>query len=114
MITIGTVNSVGHATDYNYELDDRQELVKTVAGAVAVDPWNGSRVATGDVVSCKATFSAADASTVKGWWASRTKKNVTLDNGESISNARIVVRQISFLEGFWTGYVSLGLEFWRV
>ena len=44
MIQIGTgqtiVKSVGHADNYNYDFDDRQQIVKTVNCAVAIDPWN--------------------------------------------------------------------------
>ena len=78
MVQIGTIRSVGHAENYNYEFDDRQEIVKTVKGAVVVDPWGGSKVADGDVVSFAATFSTANANTIRGWWASRTKQTVVL------------------------------------
>ena len=114
MITIGTVKSRGKGENYNFEFDDRQELVKTINGAVVVDPWNGSRVSDGDVVSVTAMFSVADATTIRGWWASRTKKNVTLDDGSTISNARIIVRKIEFVTLYETRYVKLGLEFWKV
>lgn len=114
MVTIGTVHSVGHAENYNYEFDDRQELVKTVNGAVAVDPWDGARVSDGDVVSFEAKFSISDASTVQGYWGSRTRVTVTLDDGSTISNARIIVRQIKPLEGFYSSYKSLSIEVWRV
>lgn len=110
----GFVKSIGRGTDYSYTLDDRQELVQTVNGAVAVDGWNGARFADGDVVACKCTFTKTDAETVRSWWARRVKKKVTLDNGEVIDEARILVRQIGILEGFWTGYQSLSLEFWKV
>lgn len=114
MIQIGNIKSIGHATDYSYTLDDRQELVKTVGGAVAIDPWNGTRLADGDIVSLSAIFTMTDASTVKGYWAARTRQNVTLDDGSTITNARIIIRQITPLEGFWTGYTKLGIELWRV
>lgn len=114
MVQIGNIKSIGHATDYSYEPDDRQELVKTVGGAVAVDPWGGTRVSDGDVLTLTAIFANADATTVQGYWATRTRQNVTLDDGSTINNARIIVRQITPLEGFWTGYRKLGLEFWKV
>ena len=114
MIQIGTVKSIGKAENYGFEFDDRQELVKTVNGAVVVDAWNGSRVAAGDVVTCTATFTVADATTVRGWWATRTKKNVTLDDNSTISNARILIRGIEFIKLFERKYCKLQLEFWRV
>lgn len=118
MIQIGTgqtiVKSVGHADNYNYDFDDRQQIVKTVNGAVAIDPWNDSRVADGDVISFTALFTVADAETVKSWWASRTKRNVTLDDGSTISGARIVVRGIEYVSLYYGKYVRLKLEVWRV
>lgn len=114
MVQIGTIRSVGHAENYNYEFDDRQEIVKTVKGAVVVDPWGGSKVADGDVVSFAATFSTANANTIRGWWASRTKQTVVLDDGATIVNARIVVRGIEPVVLFWKKYVKLRLEIWRV
>lgn len=113
-VQIGTVKSIGHAENYSYEFDDRQEVVKTIRGAVVVDPWAGSRVADGDVVSFQATFASADAASIKSWWASRTKQNVTLDDGSTISNGRIVVRGIDYIDCFWTKYVKLRLEIWKV
>ena len=113
-IQIGTVKSIGKATNYSFDYDDRQNLVKTVQGAVAIDAWDGSRVSAGVVVSCSANFTKADANTIKGWWASRTKKNITLDNGDTISNARILVRGQEMIEGFESSYIKLKLEFWKV
>lgn len=116
MVQIGTVKSKGKAENYNFEFDDRQELVKTIGGAVVVDAWNGSRVShtDGDVVQFTALFSSADASTIKNWWATRTKQNVTLDDGTAISNARILVRGIEMVDLFETRFVKLRLEVWRV
>lgn len=114
MVQIGSIKSIGHATDYSYNLDDRQELVKTVGGAVAVDPWGGTRISDGDIVSFSAIFTSSDASTVQGYWSNRTRQNVTLDDGTTITNGRIIVRQITLLEGFWSGYKKLGLEVWKV
>lgn len=114
MIQIGTVKSIGKAENYGFEFDDRQELVKTVNGAVVVDGWDGNRVANGDAVTCTALFTTADATTIRSWWASRTKKNVTLDDNSTISNARIIVRGIEFVRLFEKKYCKLNLEFWRV
>ena len=113
-IQIGTVKSIGKAENYNWTYDDRQTLVKTVNGAVAVDAWSGSRGADGDIVSCSANFSTADATSVLSWWTSRTKKNITLDDGSTISNARILVRGKQMIEGFESKYIKLNLEFWKV
>lgn len=113
-VQIGTVKSIGRAERYNFDFDDRQTLVKTVQGAVAIDAWSGSRVNTGDVVSCVAQYTVADASTIIGWWTSRTKKNVTLDDGSTISNARILVRGKELIDGLESKFIKLSLEFWKV
>lgn len=107
-------NSVGKGKDYNYELDDRQQLVKTVNGAVAIDGWDGSRADYGDVVSVSAVFANADAEIVKGYWSNRTLVTVVLDNNETISNARIIVKNIKFPDLFEKKYQELNLEIWRV
>ena len=114
MVTIGNVKSINHAESYSYNLDDRQELVKTINGAVVVDPWEGVRNNVGDVLSFDATFSASDSAYVRALWAARQKVTVILDTGETISNARIVVRQIKFIERYWGKYETLTLEIWRV
>ena len=114
MIQIGTIKSIGKADRYGFDYDDRQTLVKTINGAVAIDGFSGSRISAGDVVSCSAIFVKADANTIIGWWTSRTKKNITLDDGSTINNARILVRGKEFPEGFEGKYVKLNLEFWKV
>lgn len=113
-VQIGNIKSLGRAENYSFEFDDRQEIVKTINGAVAVDPWEGSRVATGDVVSFDATFSFADAQTIRSWWAARTKKTVVLDDDTTISNARIIVRGIENVNLFWKKFVKLRIEIWKV
>lgn len=114
MVQIGTVKSKGKAENYNFEFDDRQELVKTIGGAVVVDAWDGTRVNDADTIQFTALFSSADASTIKGWWGNRTKQNVTLDDGTTINNARILVRGIEMVDLFETRFVKLKLEIWRV
>lgn len=113
-VQIGNVKSVGHAENYSFDFDDRQEIVKTVNGAVVVDPWEGSRVADGDVISFEAAFSFSDAQTIKSWWAARTKKTVILDDDTTIANARIVVRGVDYINLFWKKFVKLRLEIWKV
>lgn len=114
MVQIGTVKSIGHAEDYNYDLDDRQELVKTVTGAVAVDPWSGQRRTAGDVVSFSAEFDNASATVVQGYWSTRQRVTVILDDDTRIDNARIIVRRISLIDGFYKSHKRLGIEVWRV
>lgn len=114
MVKIGNVESIGKATDYNFTLDDRQELIKTVNGAVVVDPWDGVRNNEGDTIAFKATFTNADAETVRSIWANRTRVNVTLDDGTVIANARVIVRSISFPDLFEKTHKELGVEIWNI
>ena len=114
-IQIDTVKSIGKSEGFSITPDDRQELVQLVDGVVAVDGWGGTRNTAGDVTGLSATFTAADASTVIGWWNSRTLKTVTLEDGTSFT-ARIVVRKITYPDAipFRSKFAILDLEFWTV
>lgn len=114
MAIIGDARSIGKGEDYSYDLDDRQELVKTISGAVAVDPWNGHRIDTGDIVSFSAEYDNANATTVIGYWTNRQRVRVVLDDNSVIDNARIIVRKISLIDGFYKTHKRLGIEVWRV
>ena len=109
-----TAQSIGRGDNYSWELDDRQELVKTISGAVAVDPWNDVRRDTGDTVQFTATFDNTNADVVIGYWARRQRVTVTLDDGTQIANARIICRQIATVEGFYRTHKKLTIEVWRV
>ena len=115
-VQIGSVKSIGKTQNYSYNPDDRQELVPVIGGAVAVDGWGGTRSNTGDTVQFTATFSAADATTLVGYWNSRTLQNVTLEDGTTISSARVIVRRISYPDALAhrSKYAILDLEIWRV
>lgn len=115
-IQIGNIKSIGKSESFAKNPDDRQELVKLVDGALAVDGWGGIRRDSGDTVSLTATFNKTDADQVITWWHSRTKQNVVLEDGTPIENARIIVRRISFSDAlkFRPKFTILDLEFWRV
>ena len=115
-IQIGSIKSIGKSENFTISPDDRQELVQLVDGAVAVDGWEGIRKNDGDVVGLTATFTKADGNVVMGWWNNRTLKQVILENGDTIANARIIIKRISYPEAlsFRSGFVILDLEFWRV
>ena len=112
-IQIGTVKSVGKCENFSVAPDNREELVQLVGGVVVTD---GGRITDGDVTSLQATFSAADGATIMGWANTRTKQNVTLEDGSTINNARIIIRRISYPDyiGFRSKYTVLDMEFWRV
>lgn len=114
MIQIGAAKSIGHGEDYNFEPDDRQELVKTVSGAVAIDPWEGTKRDAGDVIQVTALFDSANDALVTGYWANRTRVTVVLDDGSTITNARIIVRRIQMVEQFYRTHKRLTIEIWRV
>lgn len=115
-IQIGNVKSIGKSENFSVTPDDRQELVQLVDGAVAVDGWEGTRKTDGDVVGLTATFTRADGDTVIGWWNTRTLKQVVLETGETITNARIVIRRISYPDAlpFRPLFTVLDMEFWKV
>jgi len=113
MITINGYKSLGKAENYATQPDDRQELVKLVSGAVVVDGWNGARQAVGDAVSLTATFARADANSIIAIWNARTLVAVTLDDGTTINQARIIIRRISYPKLFESTHTILDLEIWR-
>lgn len=115
-VSIGGYKSIGKTENLTITPDDRQELVQLVGGAVAIDGWEGARLTDGDVTGCTAMFTAADGAQVISLWNSRTLSTVVLENGETISSARVVVRRISYPDAlaFRSKYVILDLEFWRV
>jgi hypothetical protein len=111
-----TIKSVGRTSDLETTPDDRQTLVKTVtsagAGSVVVEDYGV--VANGEVVALNANWSAADYATLKGYWSNRTKVNITLDDGTTISNARIVIKGVSYADDVLNSYKKVNFEIWRV
>lgn len=115
-IKIGTIESVGSTNNLERLPDDRQQLVKTVTnnGTPSVTVEDYGVVANGEVISCSAVFSATDYATLLNYWSGRTQVNVTLDDGTTISNARVVVRRSSYYDNLLNGYKLVQLEIWRV
>lgn len=116
MVTIGTIHSVGHADNYTSTPDDRQTLVKTVtstgAGSVTVEDYGV--VDDGEIVSFTAVFSAADYSALVAIWKARTLSTVTFDDGTVWSNARVVIKGVSYFDSKLARYKKVQLEVWRV
>ena len=115
-IRIGSVYSIGKTENFSVNPDDRQELVQLVDGAVCIDGWGGTRNSDGDIVSLTATFTKSDAEIVIALWSGRVLTSVALENGETIANARVIVRRINYTENVdWRNkYTILDLEIWRV
>ena len=115
-VQINNYKSVGKTENYTVSPDDRQELVQLVDGAVAIDGWDGTRQNDGDVVGFTATFTHADAQAVIGLWNNRTLTTVQLEDGSAISNARIIIKRISYPDPlpFRAKYTVLDIEVWRV
>lgn len=115
-INIGTVKSIGKTEGLQIIPDDRQELVKTVtsAGASSVAVEDAGYVADGQVISLSAVFSDADFNTLSGYWTARTLVTVVLDDGTTISNARIVIKGYQYYDKLINTYKLVNLEIWKV
>lgn len=115
-ISIGSIKSIGKTDGLQIVPDDRQELVKTVtsAGVASVAVEDNGVVDNGEVVSCSAVFSASDYLTLRGYWSNRTRVTVILDDGTTISNARIVIRNVQYYDNLLNSYKTVTLEVWRV
>lgn len=115
-INIGTVRSLGNTDGLQVTPDDRQQLVKTVtsAGVASVAVEDNGVVANGEVISLSAVFSAADYVTLSGYWTNRTKVTVVLDDGSTISNARIVIKNVQYYDNMLSSFKLVQLEVWRI
>ena len=111
-----TISSIGKTEDLEFTPDDRQEIVKTVTntGTASVTVEDYGVVANGGVISLSAVFSNADYNALKTWWSARNKVNVVLDDGTTISSARIVVKGTRYYDGMLPQYKTVNLEVWRV
>ena len=111
-----TIKSIGSTQNLERIPDDRMQLVKTVTnnGVPSVTVEDYGVVADGEIISFSAVFSATDYSTLLGWWSARNRVTVTLDDGTTISNARVVLRRSSYYDNLLNGYKTVQLEIWRV
>ena len=110
-IKIGDAVTYNTPEDYSVNPDDRQSLVQTLGGAVAVD--NGAYAA-GDRYTFTALFAPADWALVKGYWARRTLVTVWLPDGAGLSGCRVVVKSYTIGHALFPGHIKAQVEIWRV
>lgn len=115
-ISIGTIRSIGRCNDLEFVPDDRQTLVKTFGstGTPSVTVEDQGYCANGEVISFSAVFSATDYATLKSYWSARTLVTVVLEDGTTISNARIVIRRVQYYDKLMPQYKLVNIEVWRV
>lgn len=117
-LIIGTVTAMLTPDEANIQIDDRQELIKTVAysgGAFvpSVCVIDGGVCAAGKVDSYSGVkFKAADWPTVLGYSTNRTLVSVTGLDGVAESNCRVVIKQAEMQKKFSS--VTADLQIWRV
>ena len=116
MITIGSIHSIGKANDLEHTPDDRQTLVKTftTTGTPSVTVEDQGYCANGEVISFSAVFSATDYATLVSYWSARSLVTVVLEDGTTISNARIVIRRTQYYDKLMPQYKLVNIEVWRV
>lgn len=110
-IKIGTVSTLGHPINWNVLPDDRQVVVKTLdaPGVVVID--NGYFEA-GDNYQFTAIFRPEAWTVVKGYCTSRTKVDVVLENGTTLSSRRVVIKSYGTPDKMFPTHVQASLELW--
>ena len=107
-ILIGDVRTL-EVENWQIVPDDRQQQIEIVGGSVVQD---FGHVAEGDKVSCSITVLADGWETIKGYWDSRQKVNISDEAGVVWSNMRIVVKSYEYVPHFPKA-IKATLEFWR-
>lgn len=110
-ISIGTVATMKTPDDWAVIPDDRQTLVQTLDGVVAVD---AGRVETGDRYAFTGTFTPTAWAILKGYWNNRTFVPVVMPNGETLANCRVVVKGYTFADPLFKNYIKAQIEIWEV
>ena len=110
-IRIGEATTYNTPEDYAVTPDDRQSLVQTLGGAVAMD--NGTYVA-GDKYSFTALFSPANWALVKGYWTNRTLVTIGLPDGNGLAGCRVIVKSYTIGHVLFPSHVKANIEIWRV
>lgn len=116
MLQIGTIKSIGHAENYTVTPDDRQSLVKVIKSngnsGVVVEDYG--LVEAGEIISLSAVFSNADYEALLLIWKNRTLSTVILDDGKTISNARIVIKSVNYWNTIDSRFKKVTMEIWRI
>ena len=107
-IQIGDVQTL-EVENWQIVPDDRQQQIEIVGGSVVQD---FGHVAEGDKVSCSVTVLADGWETIKGYWDSRQKVNISDEAGTVWSKMRVMVKSYQYISRFPQA-VKATLEFWR-
>ena len=107
-IQIGDVRTL-EVENWQIVPDDRQQQIEIVGGSVVQD---FGHIEEGDKVSCSVTVLADGWETIKGYWDSRQKVNISDEAGTVWSNMRVVVKSYEYVPHFPKA-IKATLEFWR-
>ncbi len=107
-IQIGDVRTLS-VENWRVVPDDRQRLIETIGGVVVED---FGHIEAGDGMSCRVTFSAADAEILNLYWCERILVDVVDEGGRTWKNLRVKVNQYGYVEHF-SRYYWANLEFWK-
>lgn len=110
-IKIGDAYTYNTPEDYAAAPDDRQNLVQTLSGAVAID--NG-RYEAGDKYTFTGLFSPGNWALVKNYWTTRTLVTVRLPAGSELTSCRVVVKNYTIGHALFPSHVKAQIEIWRV
>ena len=107
-IQIGSVRTL-EVENWQIIPDDRQEQIEIVGGSVVQD---FGHVPEGDKISCSVTVFTSGWETIKDYWDSRQKVDITDEAGTVWENMRIVVKSYEYVPRFPKA-MKATLEFWR-
>lgn len=110
LLKIGDAIAFRRPEDWTVTPDDRQQVHQTINGAVVEDYGH---VDTGDVITCTVILSRANFNMVYNYWQSRTHVKVVDVTGQEWDNARVVLKEYSYINRHESFY-KVKLEFWRV
>lgn len=103
------LESIGSGDDFNVTPDDRIELVQTINGVTAVD---GGRFPVGDKYGMSAVFDSTTLTKLKTVWSTRERVSVTLDDNSTITNALVIIKNLTYYDKYLPMYVKVTFEVW--
>ena len=101
------LESIGAGEDYNYTPDDRLELVQTIQGATLAD---GGYYQAGDKHGASAVFDTTTLNELTTVWSTRERVTVSFDDGTTLSNAVIAIKNISWYDKYLPAYKKVQFE----
>ena len=99
-----------NSSEYTLSPDDRVELVQTINGVTITD---GGRYTAGDRITLNADVDNTTFNKLKTVWSTREIVDVVFEDGTTLTNAVVLIRQIAYSDKLLPRYKKLQLEIWH-